>query len=50
MAVRRPSQHRALRSELSARRLPVDEIMSMVSIYDDALMASVDDYGTFDFI
>ncbi len=48
MAVRRPSQHRALRSELSARRLPVDEIMSMVSIYDDALMASVDDYGTFD--
>lgn len=48
MAVRRPSQHRELRSELSARRLPVDEIMSMVSIYDDALMASVDDYGTFD--
>lgn len=48
MAVRRPSQHRELRSELRARRLPVDEIMSMVGIYDDALMASVDDYGTFD--
>lgn len=48
MAVRRPSQHRELHSELSARRLPVDEIMSMVGIYDDALMASVDDYGTFD--
>ena len=45
MAVRRPSQHRELQS---ARRLPVDEIMSMVGIYDDALMASVDDYGTFD--
>jgi hypothetical protein len=48
MAVRRPSQHRELHSELSARRLPADEIMSMVGIYDDALMASVDDYGTFD--
>ena len=48
MAVRRPSQHRDLYNELNVRRLPTDEIMSMVGIYDDALMASVDDYGTFD--